>query len=775
MASEELGSLLAEQVGRGSGRAWTAWLRGVPGTRLEGKDVAAGHHRIATLLVKAWPGCLVESPGSERDREALVSDIARLVACLPRHPSAARATAPISGASLQGLLNRYLLDQRLRHQDLAEQLSQRLNEDPALQPLLEGAGDGPLEAWHVQRAASGAGLDLDRPAYYLLVRAFAAASGHDPGALFSLPFAAPAQAQEWGAYLQIQLQSLPSGDVAESVGVFLELARELAGRVVTRRLSRRPDRYAEFETTEGVTVVQTGDTSFEVMLRLKPRLEPPPSSVYGPVFLLLSEYSRQVRLAWSLHPLNLDLLRGGEQPSEAVFVVHAGIRPREGHPQVPTSPTGIGFTCEAHAHARACDVRLVWEPGPAVLGPGPDAAPVRLCQGSDGQLHGVLAFQSHIYFGDVARFEESNGRGGQRCVEIAAAKPRDTFLRVELATSLLHRRRFREALQLAQTAVAVDARHPTAWAIESVCYANLARTFPSASGDAAASQLDTVARYYHRAICAARLALDADPTQEDAFDACGCLHLLRGLDCFRWYDGDLVRDLGASPNPVRLLLLNSGFAWAFEDPGSDISALLKRAAMADLVEAQRYFDRGLDSSATKSRSFFWRLVAEALLGAITRSSEMRKSRLLGRIFVELGWVTHQDDGAAVLETLGRKIEEYDAGLLLERYLPDVQFAYAVAYWDFNDPGEETARHARTHLERALTLAAELASSGGPAQVMRCWGYLEDLSGFVEGVRTAQSRIDLWASSGTHVPLFPLYLGSAFSRSFDDLLGSLAAP
>lgn len=59
--------------------------------------------------------------------------------------------------------------------------------------------------------------------------------------------------------------------------------------------------------------------------------------------------------------------------------------------------------------------------------------------------------------------------------------------------------------------------------------------------------------------------------------------------------------------------------------------------------------------------------------------------------------------------------------------------------------------------------------------MRCWGYLEDLSAFVEGVKTALARLDLWASSGTHVPLFPLYLGPAFSRSFDDLLGSLAAP
>ena len=763
---------LLERIAKGSVRRWRNWLQGAPDSGLERAQTDKALLEIARLFLEHWP--VAVRPRAGEEREHLIARLAAALAALPRDVYPPRAADTLSGASLATLVTRYLADHALRHQDLAERLSARLRTDPHLRDLVDAnSRDALVEAWHVQRVACGKGLDVDRAPYYLLVRSFAALSGLDPLQYFALPFGASENSPEYGVFLKIHLPECAAA-AANETGAFHALAEKVLARVVRQRVAGSAGKYSEFDATEALAVAQVADAAFELRTRLKPRLELPGSTVYAPMMLAFAEYARQLRLAWSAHEVNIRRLKRGETSCEVRFLVHAGISSRDAEGEWPGGPTGIAFTNEAYYHARATDLRVLWHPANGNGRAG--AAPASLANGPG--LHAVHAFQSHLYFGEIDAFQQALAHGGraQRLGEIATANPMDTFFRIELSTSLLQRGRLLDALAVAEGVTAIDARHPTTWAIIALCHANLGRAQCAAEANAI-GQLETSASHYQRALSAAALAVEADPCQEDAHVLRGTLHLLRGLDCFRWYDAEFVRGVATAGTAAALVLLRSGFSWALERPAESVADLLYRAAFSDVVQARHHFDRGLDASPTKSRSMFWRLMADALLAVLSGAggAEVGSPTLLMRATVELGWLSDSSDVAALLEAVQGRIEAYDASLFSEEYHPDPVFAYAVVYWDFIGASDETARIARRHLSRALALASALSQRARdePGFVVRCHGHLEPATGLIRAIEAALAVVDRWESTGEYVPMHPLYM-DPMSRAFPRLVHALSA-
>ncbi len=767
--------------------------------------------RVAELLIRYWPGAVrakIRNPGTgglapasdslPAEREMTVEEISDRLFRLYTEDCDLHGHGPVASTSLRRLVTDHMA--LTEPSKTVEQVRKELEEacrSSVVTRLLPGAiatvSRDTVYRLLAKENTSAKPRALLRDTglqYFLLIRAFAAVAGYSPRQLARLPLYPLDQTPvDYGAFMWVELR-LPEGTPHKEEQEATTAFRRLCSVAVKESLETNLHRNHAEVTPTGARplpefVKDSATPRVELALVLTTRISLPGPDDYGWPLLLLADLARTLQIGWANEGYTIARLSSGREPLRLDIGIHAGARSsahRVAASVAQHSPTGIVFSGPAYYHARAQDIRILFD----------DQVTARNDIVGDGLMpcYPLREYLSSIYFGTAepfrTAFDTQATEYRDRCWEIFGAHPVNTFYGIELAVAAFHAEEFWMAIEVASRVLAMDPKHTEAHSLIALCYANMARRVSDPTEDSGAfqiSQWQRVAQYYQRAIMAGLAAVRAGPRHEDAHDLLGLLYVLRAQDFLGGTDLVALRSClfenkqGAAS--FRQVLQFCGYATATPDRlrsvagygAVELSLLIRDLRLEDLYRAHRHINDAIDVSPTRSRSIFWRLIVEGLL----REAEVAGGAALPRIgapdpiFDELGWIREGDPD--YMERRAKKaVYVFDQSMLQECYRPDLYFAYAVFYLDFSGlrGDKELQELGEMYLRRAVDLATEIKqrhqlSGRGAAIIMRGWGCIQSTDKFLMDCERALEIVaaEKGAQEG-HKPLSIYYLGSAFS-------------
>lgn len=543
------------------------------------------------------------------------------------------------------------------------------------------------------------------------------------------------------------------------------------------------------ESRIGDPVKDASEHVDRIEFRFRANYAVPDSQAYGRMLLLLVDFARQLRLAWSVSDTNYARIIAGKRPLPLHFGVHVG--PNTTYTQtvnlydVP-SATGIVFSPEAHYHARIVDLRVIYG----------KASSIGISEKNNYGVP-VYGFSSLLYFSLPDVFVNASDDELESFGRLFAANPSDVFFGSELSGWYYHNRNFKAAIEFAMRVIAVAPDYPNTWDLTAFCYGNLAYDRasvpilfekeiqqPKTRSSFEKTRWMRLAYYYHRSIQAVQrvIANTNDTTVEDVYVGTGSLYFLRGVNCLRWQDEELCTYLEGRKDEVCQLLHLFGFSWALSCCDS-ISNMFRRAAFEDLAIARQRFDMGMTMGTTKARSLFWRMLVESSIALLIQcenhdnnSPDFYPPQIrLHHVFQEIGWLlmdgTEEELQMQSLRVLDQAVMLYDQSILLDLYTVDVTLAYALLYWDFAGPSQEGKMKAIYYLNRCLEKREDKKVKD--KFLVHSWGDLQLYNRNNNWLRRLVMQISQWEKPGDpYYPIFPWYVDghllNLFVKFFPDV-------
>jgi len=510
-------------------------------------------------------------------------------------------------------------------------------------------------------------------------------------------------------------------------------------------------------------IEELSSSSFQIKVEFSIKYHVPKSSDYGYMLFVLVDFARQLGLSWRTSQYNIRRVRSGLPPITISFGIHAGPkRFIQLARRVGAIEGGICLTSEAHYHARATDLRVVW--GNQQTVPASDDGPSLPC-------YPIASIPSYLYFSLPIFLDKASATRLKAYSDLYQAHPIDTSLGLELAMDLYHKGHFEQATGTIHTVLAVAP--DLAVAHDLLAYVHINRCKPQEEWTV--SHWKERAGHYRQAIAAARNALTSDPKGlEDFFVTSGivlmhrALHLLssKELECILKGWSNCDKEL---PHELRGMGFEGAYNPWSNDTGIHPIYLIRSAALTDLHNARDFFHQGLVVSLTKSRSIFWCALVNTAIESASgtgTSTDTPQREVLQRVFREVGFLTANSSLDELIEVVTQAIKAYKATVNLEIYVPQIRLAFAVVWWDFVGPSfdledgqkgslEDIKNKTLLHIEDALAKARQL--TGTRVSVIGPWLDMWEKKSFIETCNDIKSIVEDCNDASGYENIFSKYL------------------